>query len=120
MSANPAINAYCIGCKQSMPMTNPTATTLSNGTPAMTGTCPTCSTKMYKITGGPSKVPGGPLPVAGKTLPGVTPTPYRGAAWPPKSAPFSSKATAKKATRPNSAFAAMNPYRNQGQGIGKS
>ncbi|HZO89245.1 MAG TPA: DUF5679 domain-containing protein [Chthonomonadaceae bacterium] len=36
-------------CRSKKEMQNPTATTLKNGKPATTGTCPTCGTKMVKI-----------------------------------------------------------------------
>jgi uncharacterized protein DUF5679 len=53
MAANP-MNAYCVGCKQSVPMKNPMATTLGNGTPAMKGSCPGCGASVFRITGPPA------------------------------------------------------------------
>ncbi|HZT44459.1 MAG TPA: DUF5679 domain-containing protein [Chthonomonadaceae bacterium] len=43
------MEAYCVKCKSKKQMQNPTTTTMKNGKPAVTGTCPTCGTKMFKI-----------------------------------------------------------------------
>lgn len=40
---------YCVKCKAKREMQNAQEVTMKNGKPAMTGTCPVCSTKMYKI-----------------------------------------------------------------------
>ncbi|MBV8301348.1 MAG: hypothetical protein JOY68_05455 [Candidatus Dormibacteraeota bacterium] len=39
----------CLKCKQQREMQNPQAITMKNGKPAVTGTCPVCGTKMFKI-----------------------------------------------------------------------
>jgi Zn finger protein HypA/HybF involved in hydrogenase expression len=44
-----AMEAYCMKCKQKREMKDPTQTTMKNGKPAMSGTCPVCGTKMFKI-----------------------------------------------------------------------
>jgi len=43
------MEAYCVKCKAKREMQNPTAVTMKNGKPAMTGTCATCGTKLFKI-----------------------------------------------------------------------
>jgi hypothetical protein len=43
------MEGYCVKCKAKKVMENPKAVTLKNMKPATTGTCPTCSTKMYRI-----------------------------------------------------------------------
>ena len=40
---------YCLKCKTKREMQNAQAITMKNGKPATTGTCPVCSTKIYKI-----------------------------------------------------------------------
>ena len=40
---------YCVKCRTKREMTGATAVTLKNGKPATKGTCPTCSTKMFRI-----------------------------------------------------------------------
>ena len=41
--------AYCFKCRAKRDIRNPTQTTLKNGRPATQGTCPVCSTKVYRI-----------------------------------------------------------------------
>lgn len=43
------VTAYCVKCKKSQEMKNPKQVKMKNGRPAVTGTCPKCGTKMYKI-----------------------------------------------------------------------
>lgn len=43
------VEAYCVKCKAKKEMKNPTKITMKNGKPAVTGTCATCGTKMFKI-----------------------------------------------------------------------
>lgn len=43
------VTAYCVKCKKSREMKNPKQVKMKNGRPAVTGTCPVCGTKMYKI-----------------------------------------------------------------------
>ena len=43
------MEAYCLKCREKREMKNPTAITMKNGKPATEGTCPVCSTKMFKI-----------------------------------------------------------------------
>ena len=38
-------------CKQKREMKNAAEVTMKNGKPAMSGSCPVCSTKMFKIGG---------------------------------------------------------------------
>lgn len=42
------MEAYCVKCKQKREIQNPTAVYNSNGSPATTGTCSVCSTKLYR------------------------------------------------------------------------
>ncbi|MFC1598583.1 DUF5679 domain-containing protein [Patescibacteria group bacterium] len=44
-----AVQGYCVKCKAKQDMTDPKQITMKNGRPAVTGTCPVCSTKMFKI-----------------------------------------------------------------------
>ena len=48
MSIEPVI-AYCVKCKKKQEMVEPTATYTASGTPATSGTCPVCGTKMFKM-----------------------------------------------------------------------
>lgn len=41
--------AYCVKCKAKREVKNAQQVTLKNGKPAMTGVCPTCGTKVFKI-----------------------------------------------------------------------
>ena len=43
------MQGYCVKCKAKKEMKNTKAITMKNGKPATQGTCPTCSTKMFKI-----------------------------------------------------------------------
>lgn len=40
---------YCVKCRAKKEMQDPKEITMKNGKPATTGTCPDCSTKMFKI-----------------------------------------------------------------------
>ena len=40
---------YCVKCRDKREILNPTQTTFKNGRPAVKGTCPSCSTKMFRI-----------------------------------------------------------------------
>jgi hypothetical protein len=40
---------YCVKCRSKKEMQDAKAITMKNGKPATTGTCPDCSTKMFKI-----------------------------------------------------------------------
>lgn len=44
-----AVTGFCMKCKQAREISNPQPTTLKNGKPATTGTCPVCGTKIFKI-----------------------------------------------------------------------
>lgn len=44
-----AVEAYCMKCKAKCEVKDATAVTMKNGKPAMTGTCVTCGTKIFKI-----------------------------------------------------------------------
>ncbi|HEY5094219.1 MAG TPA: DUF5679 domain-containing protein [Candidatus Eremiobacteraceae bacterium] len=41
--------AYCVKCKAKKEIQNPTQVTMKNGRPAVQGSCPDCSTKLFKI-----------------------------------------------------------------------
>ncbi len=41
--------AYCVKCRASKEISNPSQITLKNGRPATQGTCPTCGTKIFRI-----------------------------------------------------------------------
>jgi len=43
--------ASCVKCKSKAEMKDPQKTTMKNGRNAMKGTCGTCGTGMFKITG---------------------------------------------------------------------
>lgn len=43
------MEAYCLKCRTKREMKNPKPITMKNGKPATEGSCPTCSTKMFKI-----------------------------------------------------------------------
>ena len=43
------MEAYCVKCRAKREMSNPQAITMKNGRPATQGTCPICSTKMFRI-----------------------------------------------------------------------
>jgi len=45
------MEAYCVKCKKKSEMKNPTEVTMKNGKKAMTGSCPVCGTKMFRIGG---------------------------------------------------------------------
>jgi len=45
------VEAYCMKCKKKVEMKDPKKITMKNGKPAMTGTCPKCGTKVFKIGG---------------------------------------------------------------------
>ena len=40
---------YCMKCKTTREITNSKPITMKNGRPATEGTCPVCSTRMFKI-----------------------------------------------------------------------
>jgi hypothetical protein len=41
--------AYCVKCRDTRPIQNPRRTSLSNGRPAIKGTCPVCSSGMFRM-----------------------------------------------------------------------
>jgi hypothetical protein len=43
--------AYCVKCKTKREMRNPQNIVMKNGRKAMTGTCPVCGTKLFRIGG---------------------------------------------------------------------
>ena len=45
------VEAYCVKCKAKRNMKDPKEVVMANGRKAMKGTCPTCSTGMFKIMG---------------------------------------------------------------------
>ena len=45
------VEAYCVKCKAKREMTDPKEVTMGKGRLAMSGTCPVCGTKMFRIMG---------------------------------------------------------------------
>jgi len=43
------VQAYCMKCRKKVDIKDQKQVTLSNGLPALRGTCPTCSAKVFKI-----------------------------------------------------------------------
>lgn len=43
--------AYCVKDKQKVEVQNPQQITMKNGKPALSGLCPVCGTKVFKIGG---------------------------------------------------------------------
>ena len=43
------MEGYCVKCRSQREMSNTQAITMKNGRPATQGTCPVCSTKMFRI-----------------------------------------------------------------------
>ena len=43
------MEAYCVKCKSKTEIQNPQSITMKNGRPATQGTCPGCSTKVFRI-----------------------------------------------------------------------
>jgi hypothetical protein len=43
--------AYCVKCKAKREVKGAQQITMKNGKPAVTGTCPVCGTKVFKIGG---------------------------------------------------------------------
>ena len=50
METEPTI-AYCMKCKEKREMKDPVEVEMKGGRRAMSGTCATCGTKMFKILG---------------------------------------------------------------------
>ncbi len=44
-----AVTGYCLKDKRNVEIKNPQNITMKNGKPAITGTCPDCGTKIFKI-----------------------------------------------------------------------
>jgi RNase P subunit RPR2 len=45
------VEGYCVKCKEKHMMKDAQEITMKNGKPAVTGTCESCGTKMFKIGG---------------------------------------------------------------------
>jgi DNA-directed RNA polymerase subunit RPC12/RpoP len=45
------VEAYCMKCKGKVEMKDAKKITMKNGKPAMSGVCPKCGTKVFKIGG---------------------------------------------------------------------
>ncbi len=43
------MEAYCFKCRTKREISGPQAVTLKNGRPATKGTCPVCSTTLFRI-----------------------------------------------------------------------
>ncbi|CUR52469.1 MAG: DUF5679 domain-containing protein [Nitrosotalea sp.] len=41
--------AYCVKCRKKVDISNPKEVKLKNGRPAVKGTCPKCSTNVFRI-----------------------------------------------------------------------
>lgn len=41
--------AYCVKCRKKVEVKNPTKVTLKNKRPAVSGICPSCGTKVFRI-----------------------------------------------------------------------
>ena len=50
MTENKKVEAYCMKCKTKRMMDDAKKVVTKNGRNAVTGTCPQCSTKMFKFT----------------------------------------------------------------------
>ena len=44
-----AVTGYCLKDKKNVEIKDPQNITMKNGKPAITGTCPNCGTKIFKI-----------------------------------------------------------------------
>lgn len=44
-----AVTGYCLKDKKNVEIKDPQNITMKNGKPAVTGTCPNCGTKIFKI-----------------------------------------------------------------------
>jgi DNA-directed RNA polymerase subunit RPC12/RpoP len=44
-----AVQGYCLKCKKQVDIVGASQITMKNGKPAITGTCPNCGTKIFKI-----------------------------------------------------------------------
>ena len=43
------MEAYCVKCRGKREIKDPQKITMKNGKPATSGTCPSCSTKVFRI-----------------------------------------------------------------------
>lgn len=64
-----ATQAYCVKCKAKRDMEDEKQITMKNGQRALSGTCPVCGTKMFKIGGGRVKTEAAPKAKAGTSKP---------------------------------------------------
>ena len=48
---SPTTSGYCVKCKAKREMKDPKNVTMKNGKKAVSGTCPVCGTKMFRIGG---------------------------------------------------------------------
>ena len=46
------VQAYCVKCRKKVIMKDPKEVIMKNGRPAMKGTCPKCSTGVFRIGSG--------------------------------------------------------------------
>lgn len=44
------LEAYCVKCKEKREIQSAENVTLKNGKPAVTGSCPICGTKVFRMT----------------------------------------------------------------------
>ncbi|MGA7370534.1 MAG: DUF5679 domain-containing protein [Nitrososphaeraceae archaeon] len=61
-----ATQAYCVKCKAKRDMEDEKQITMKNGQRALSGICPICGTKMFKIGGGRVKTAAAPKAKAAK------------------------------------------------------
>lgn len=54
----PAVEAYCVKCKQKRPMLTPQAVVTKNGRNALEGSCPVCGTRLFRFVGTDLSRPG--------------------------------------------------------------
>lgn len=45
----PSVQGYCVKERKKVMIQNPVQTTMKNGKPAITGVCPDCGTKIFRI-----------------------------------------------------------------------
>lgn len=49
------MEAYCVKCREKREMKDPKDVTMKNGRHAVEGTCPVCSTKLFRMVGNKNK-----------------------------------------------------------------
>ncbi len=49
MTTEETLTAYCVKCRQKRPMRDPHPVYAANGSPGTRGTCPVCSTALFRV-----------------------------------------------------------------------